>query len=136
MTEILVKPTEVAANSLKDTIRTTVPLKVAQRHGSSRLDDLVIQDLRIYGRALSDAEVEGLARSTRAAWLALKPADQRNGAEKDEWFAWWLPSNDATYRTLNDRLSGLAQEKAAIRSRGTVAHVMQERTNESRSPQT
>jgi uncharacterized protein involved in outer membrane biogenesis len=43
---------ELAVNSLKNSIRTAVPLKLAQRNSSSRVDDLAIQDLRIYDRAL------------------------------------------------------------------------------------
>ncbi|MGH7193246.1 MAG: DUF1549 domain-containing protein, partial [Candidatus Saccharimonadales bacterium] len=34
----------VQANVLKNTIRTTVPLKLAQRHSTARIDDLLIQD--------------------------------------------------------------------------------------------
>lgn len=115
------------ARDLKDTIRTEVPLKVAQRNNNSRLDDLVIQDLRIYGRTLPAVEVERLARSTRAAWLANKPADRRTDADKDELFAWWLPTYDAAYRKLDEERAALVREESAIRARGTVAHVMQER---------
>ncbi|HMB07187.1 MAG TPA: DUF1553 domain-containing protein [Isosphaeraceae bacterium] len=118
--------TTAEARDLKDTIRTEVPLKVAQRNNNSRLDDLVIQDLRIYGRTLPAVEVERLARSTRAAWLANKPADRRTDADKDELFAWWLPTYDAAYRKLDEERAALVREESAIRARGTVAHVMQE----------
>ena len=119
--------TTVEASSLKGTIRTKVPLKVAQRNRGDRINDLVIQDLRIYGRALPAEEVERLARSTRAAWLANKPADQRTDADKNELFAWWLPANDPESRTLARELASLQAEETAIKARGTIAHVMQER---------
>jgi hypothetical protein len=122
--------TDVEADRLRNTIRTTVPLKLAQRHTSSRIDGVLIQDVRLYGRALSAAEVDGLARGTRAAWLASRPAAQRSAAEKEELFAWWLPALDATYRGLAHRLGELRQEESALRSRGTVAHVMNERPQE------
>src|SRR5262249_55306069 len=52
--------TDVEASSLKNTIRTRVPLKLAQRHSASRMDNLLIQDMRIYGRALTGPEVSQL----------------------------------------------------------------------------
>src|SRR5207237_2509745 len=45
--------TNVEADALKNSIRTAVPLKLGQRHSTSRLDNLLLQDVRIYGRALS-----------------------------------------------------------------------------------
>ncbi|HMC63731.1 MAG TPA: DUF1553 domain-containing protein [Gemmataceae bacterium] len=119
--------TTVIADGLKNTIRTTVPLKIAQRHSGQRLDGALIQDLRIYGRAVSGLEVDQLVKATRAVWLARKPADKRSAAEKGELFTWWLTSSDQPYQALNAKMRALQQEEAAIRSRGTVAHVMQEK---------
>jgi hypothetical protein len=119
--------TDVEADALKSTIRTSVPLKLAQRHSASRIDDILIQDVRLYGRALSAAEVDGLARGTRAAWLLARPAGERSGTENEELFTWWLHSQDAGYRDLATKLDALRKEESAISSRGTVAHVMQER---------
>jgi hypothetical protein len=119
--------TIVEADRLRNTIHTKVPLKLAQRHTSSRIDNILIQDVRLYGRALSAVEVDGLAHGTRAAWLLSRPAAQRTAAEKEELFTWWLPSQDATYRGLTRRLADLGREESAIKSRGTLAHVMQER---------
>ena len=59
--------TEFEANALRSTIRTTVPLKIGQRHSTSPLDGLDLQDVRIYGRTLPPVEVQRLAKATRAA---------------------------------------------------------------------
>ena len=115
------------ANSLKGTIRTTVPLKLGQRHTTSRIDDLLIQDWRIYARTLSAAEVRKLAGATRATWLVKKPAPCRTDADKDELFAWWLQALDEPSAALAGRVSGLEQEQAALKSRATIAFVMQEK---------
>jgi mono/diheme cytochrome c family protein len=120
-------PKTVFADTLKDTIRTQVPLKLGQRHTTSRIDGLEIQDLRIYSKALTGLEAEQLVKGTRAAWLATKPAAQRTPAEKDELFGWWLPSMDMGYQQLNKKLKDVQQEETAIKSRGTLAHVSQER---------
>ena len=120
----------VFADKLKSTIRTKVPLTIAQRRGTSRLNGISIQDMRIYGRTLAPDEVNRLASGPRAAWLLHKPADKRLPAENHELFTWWLTNQDSTYagviRTLND----LQREQAVIKSRGAVAHVMQERSEE------
>ncbi len=119
--------TSIAADTLKNTTRTTVPLKVAQRHTSSRVNGVSMQDLRVYSRALARAEVERLAKATRAAWLAAKPADKRSAAEKNELFDWWLPGMDEPYQALAAQLQPLQEEEVAIKARGAIAHVMQER---------
>jgi hypothetical protein len=118
---------DIEANALKSTIRTTVPFKVGQRNNSSRMDDVQLQDIRMYGRTLTNAEVEKLAKGSRAAFLANRPADKRTPAEVNELFDWWLPGMDSGYQTLTNRVSTLAQEESGIRSRGTVAHVMSEK---------
>src|SRR5262249_36068988 len=105
-------------------------LKVGQRHTTSRLDGVVLQDLRLYDRTLSAAEVNRLAKGTRGAWLLGKPAKSRSEAEKNELFDWWLASLDTTYQGLTKKVAGLQQEEAPMKSRGTIAHVMQEKPGE------
>ncbi len=123
----VLQPARPQADKLKNTIKTTVPLKVAQRHAGSRLNDVSIQDLRLYGRALPQAEAMQLVQASRAAWLAAKPADQRSEAEKNELFDWWLGAIDQPSKDLAGQIAALEQEQAGIKSRGAVAHVMQER---------
>jgi mono/diheme cytochrome c family protein len=122
--------TLVEASRLKNTIRTNVPLKIGQRHSTSRIDGLVLQDLRLYDRTLSGPEVERLVKSTRGTWLMNKPAKQRSAAETNELFDWWLATSDTTYQNLAKKLSDLQQEESVLKSRGTIAHVMQEKPGE------
>jgi hypothetical protein len=123
------QPVGVQANALKNTIRTTVPFKLAQRHSTSRLDDMLLEDVRLYGRVLAPGEVQKLAQTTRAAWLLAKPADQRVDAEKNELYDWWLAALDTVSQQLASKVAALQQEESAIKSRGTIAHVMQERND-------
>src|SRR5690606_18637794 len=94
------QPGNVAADTLKNSIRTDVPWKVGERHTGSRVDNLLVQDIRFYDRVLEDAEATLLARETRAAWLASKPASDRSDTELEELYDWWLPARDDTYREL------------------------------------
>ncbi len=121
---------DVAANSLKNSIRTTVPLKLAQRDTGSRLDDVLLQDLRIYDRALPAAEVAELNTASRAAYLVAKPAEGRTPSEIDELYKWWLVSADEKYRELAERKRSLEAREAAIKTQSTIAHVMQEKSEE------
>jgi Protein of unknown function (DUF1553)/Protein of unknown function (DUF1549)/Planctomycete cytochrome C/Concanavalin A-like lectin/glucanases superfamily len=123
-----VQEVEVAANSLKNSIRTTVPLKLAQRNTSSRVDDLSLQDLRLYSRALEPAEVAQLASATRAAYLVAKPAEGRSPSEVEELYGWWLAAVDSSYQQLTVRKRELDASEAAIKGRSTIAHVAQEKT--------
>jgi hypothetical protein len=122
--------TTAQASSLKSTIRTAAPFKLAQRNRASRLDNLTLQDVRIYGRLLSGPEVNRLARSTHAVALLSKPANKRPAAEQNELFEWWLTALDGPYQTLSKKLSDLQQQEVTVKSRGTIAHVMQERSQE------
>ena len=124
------EPMNVNQNSLRNTIRTKVPLKLAQRHSTSEIKNLRVQDVRLYGRTLSGLDAKRVAQTTRAAYLATRPAGKRTPAEQNELFDWWLVGMDHTYLSLAERLSRLAQEEAAIKARGTVAHVSQEKPGE------
>lgn len=118
---------EIGADRLKNSVRTTVPFKLAQRDSSSRVDDLALQDLRLYNRALEPAEVAQLAIATRLAYLVTQPVEGRNTTDVEELYSWWLDAMDTAYQQLAARKRALAATEAAIKSRATVAHVMQEK---------
>jgi hypothetical protein len=120
--------TETAADALKSSIRTTVPLKAGQRQSSDRLDGVIVNALRIYGRALAPGEVDQIAWSDRIAAIGRTAAGKRPSSEVDAAFAWWLRSIDPTAKELQGKLSALETEQAAIKTRGTFAHVMHERS--------
>jgi hypothetical protein len=123
----LEQPTTVENDSLHGSIRTKVPWKIGQRHASERLDGVVVQDIRIYSRALSGSEVQRLGGATRLAELIARPAEKRTDAEKKELYDWYLATADKPSLDLGAKLEALGREDAAIRGRGTVAHVMQEK---------
>ena len=125
----MAKPTTDEANVLKDTIRTTVPFKIGQRHTTSGVDGVAIQDVRLYNKTLTAEEAGSLASGTRAAYL-LGKGGTLAGAEKDELFRWWLTGSDEAYRGLNAKLVALESEQNDIKKRGTEAHIMNERSEE------
>jgi hypothetical protein len=118
----------VEADALKHSIRTTVPLRAGQRQSSDRIDGIVVNALRIYGRVLAPGEVDQLVWPDRIAAIARTPAAQRQGSELDTAFAWWLRAIDPAAKELQGKLSALEAEQAALKARGTFAHVMNERS--------
>lgn len=121
------QPVNVFTDKLRSTIRTKVPLKVGQRSASERLNGAALQDVRVYGRTLSSAEVGQLAKTPRATVLLTKPAAKRSAKENDELFDWYLSTMDGPSQEMSAGLAKLTQEEVQLRSRGSVAHVMQER---------
>ena len=119
--------TSVEADKLKNTIHTTVPLKIGQRDTASILNAAGIQDVRIYDRALKPEEVKSLAQDTRMAYLLSKPAEHRKDKEKDELYQVWLTDIDTEYQTAVAAFADMKREEDAIKSRGTEALVMHER---------
>jgi hypothetical protein len=124
------QPGEVAADKLQNTIRTTVPWKLAQRHSTQRLDDVVLQDVRLYSRALTETDVGRLAKSSRLETLLAKARQTPpavTDAEKNELYSWWLVTRDKLFQDASARVAALEQEQASLKARGTEAYVMQER---------
>jgi hypothetical protein len=117
--------TTTAFNALKETIRTEVPLTVGQRFGAERLNGASIEDVRLYDRKLAHAEVDQLLRYGAAADAVAKA--NRTPAEADTAFGWWLVTFDKATRDIEREIAKLQAEEAAIKSRGTIAHVMNER---------
>jgi mono/diheme cytochrome c family protein len=125
----------VTADGLKGTTRTKTLFRLAQRSGASRLDGISVQDVRIYSRLLPAEQVRHLRQSSQAAYLLAstkgKPAavgaGLSAGPEVNALFDWWLAAEDAEYRKLQAAYDRLAQEEGAIRARGTLTHVMQEK---------
>ena len=124
------QPTNVENDKLMGSIKTNVPFRIGERSGSEPISGAGMQDLRIYQRALTAAEVESMAKSTRFASILSKPSDQRTDAEKNEIYAWWLGTLDAAFKHQSARLARLEAEQNTLKGRGTIAHVMNEKNEE------
>jgi mono/diheme cytochrome c family protein len=120
----------VTAKSLTATIRNDVPMLVGARSNGSSPSNVLVNDIRLYERLLTPGEVAQIATASRIAYLAARPAAARLPQQNDELFAWWLNLNSTAYSEAVALLATLNQEESAIRSRGTIAHVMTEQTEE------
>ena len=115
-------------DGLKNTIRTTVPLKIGQRNTSSLISNLLTQELRIYKRVLDPMEVKDMAVSSRLVGLLGKPVTKRSEAEKKDLFDWWLGNVDPASTDINASLTEVITQTDAIKARGAETLVMQEKT--------
>ncbi len=118
--------TAVLNDTLTESTRTTVPFKLGQRDYGSGLENAGLQAVKIFTRELKADEVTTLM-IPRWQWLAQQ--SMRTPDETEQLFAYWLGENDDQYKTLAGAHDGLKKEERAIRMRGSVAYVMQERTN-------
>ncbi len=120
---------EVAADALKSTSRTTVPLSIGQRNTTSPLEKAGLQDIRFYTRALKQSEVVSLGQGLRLQRLLTVAPDKRSKSDKTAIYDTWLTQLDPKYQELNQAVAKLKASEEEIKKRGTEAHVMHERTN-------
>ena len=102
-------------------------MKLGQRDNTSIVENAQYHDMRIYDRGLSASEVNALAETGRAIELLAKAADKRTEGDVDGIFQWYLSARDEPTKTLRADLAKLEAEASALKDRGTVAHVMNER---------
>ncbi len=120
---------EIKKDSLSASTRTDAPFKIGQRDTSGEIDATGLQDVRIFRRELKRPEIVDLMELPRFHWLASLPAAKRNQAQNNEAYDIWLPRLDNPLAGMISRRDALKDEQEKIRQRGTVAYVMNERTN-------
>ena len=117
----------VGKDTLKKSVRTQSPFTLGSRDGGAGVPNTGLQDLRLYGRGLTPAEVRAVANIPRLKFVAGKPAAQRDTNELETVYPTWLGSVDAAYGALMEAKAAFVREENEIKMRGTVAHVMQEK---------
>ncbi|MFN7734136.1 MAG: DUF1553 domain-containing protein [Pirellula sp.] len=115
----------IQMNTLSDTARTEVPLRIGRRHVTSATVGAKLQDIRIYRKLLAVEELKTIGSLTRRQYLIAK--SQRTPEDNEELFRWYLADHDPEYPKLTAAHQQLVTEKADILRRGTIAHIMNER---------
>jgi hypothetical protein len=121
------QPTNVLGDGLKKTLLTNVPFKIGQRHQGSPLSGVGVSDVRVYDRLITQMEITTLGNRALFKTLA-KPANERSADELTALYEWWLPARDPRYSNGFKRLIRMEREENEIKARGTVAHVMSEKS--------
>jgi hypothetical protein len=114
----------IASRSLTDTIQTNVPLTLGRRSAGSPAANAMIQDVRVYRKELDATQSAELRSVPRLRFLAGK--EKREPQETEEFFEWYLSQHDQEFQRLQKEGKELTAEKLQLKSRGTVAHIMNE----------
>ncbi|MCA8994178.1 MAG: DUF1553 domain-containing protein, partial [Planctomycetaceae bacterium] len=107
------KPWDIEQDGLSDTIRTTVPFYLGRRNPGSPYKGL-IDDVRIYPRVLSGAEVAALAGSDPIAPLLAKPAAETTPDELSTLKQHYLTAIDEPHQNLAKEVAGLESRIAEL----------------------
>jgi mono/diheme cytochrome c family protein len=118
----------VEQDKLTGSIKTQVPFKIGQRNSSDPIAAAGLHDLRIYNRVLESFEANSLGQADLLAKTLKKAPDKRTETEINGLYDWWLGAIDEVYQAAATKQGNLEREQAAIRGRGKIAHVMQEKT--------
>ena len=111
----------------KNTTRTdTVPFIVGSRSKGSPAKNLGLASLSIWGRALSQNEVESISKADLLTDIVKLRQEERLQAA-NRLYDWWLMAFDKPFQAAKARENTLVAEEVAIKKRGTIAHVMEEK---------
>lgn len=112
-------------NALKGSIKTTTATRIGQRSHGSYFTDGGVQDVRIYDRQLSPAEVMTLSK---VGPLRTMLAAKKQGPKQQEaLFEHYLTTRDAAYRAALATSTKLTAEQEAIKARSPMTHVQEEK---------
>jgi len=120
-------PTQIVADRLTDSPRTSVPLEIGRLSPSAPLEGAAIEDVKLFARALPPAEIAALSAPARLAALRRAPDGPQAAADREFLEQWRLAASSPEYLAATARRAALAEEQQQIEARGTIAHVMQER---------
>jgi hypothetical protein len=107
-----VQPWNVNEDRLSASIKTKSPLYIGRRNPGSPFKGLV-DEVRVYDRLLSSAEVQALAGSDPIGPLLAKKPTDRKPAETKILQDYYLKNVDKTYQVLTQQISKLKSEISA-----------------------
>jgi hypothetical protein len=124
--------TKVVADTLRlektPSIRTTAPMQLGWRYpDADPAHDTRYQDIRLYGRALSAAEVKRLPYEDYAAEIASKPAQQWNEDQRHEIGDFYFKNVDPVTQSLTAEIAKLDDQLHEIAAGGDITLVSMER---------
>ncbi|MEY3176014.1 MAG: hypothetical protein RLZZ436_3928 [Planctomycetota bacterium] len=108
-------------------LRTAAAFRLGQRSAGEAVTASV-RDLQIHSRLLSEDEVQVLAGVSQVAKILELPPVDRTPEHQQLLREFWHRSVDEESQRLQSMLQGLERELAEIRARGTIAHIMTERS--------
>ncbi|MEX0867551.1 MAG: DUF1553 domain-containing protein [Pirellulales bacterium] len=116
---------DIEQDRLTETIRNDIPLYIGRRNPGSPFKGAV-DDVRLYSRLLSEAEVAALAGQDGIGPVLAKPRSEWTTDELRTLQRFYLTSEDAEYQKLNQEIQQLRAEVAAVSKPVSTVMVMQD----------
>jgi hypothetical protein len=123
---------EVAANRdqdrLEGSIHSPFPLRLGQRERGDKLNDVAVQEARLFNRRLDPAEVSVLAVEPRLSEvLARVDFASTNNPARELARSYFRFTQHRGWREATRHLAALENEQFAIRGRSPVTHIQREK---------
>ena len=116
---------KIDTNALKNTIRTKTHTRIGQRSHVQVFHEGSVQDVRIYDRQLSAAEITTISKV--GPLRLMLAASKRGPKQKEALFEHYLVTRHAGYQSANNRSTKLEGEQAAIKARSPITHIQEEK---------
>jgi mono/diheme cytochrome c family protein len=113
--------------TVKGTLRTKVPLKLAQRGDGSHFDEGALQDVRLYARVLAPVEALAVARPGELARLLAQPVSEWNPEFRANLFSFYLNTRHRPFQRAEGIVRALEKEREALKENHPVTLVQQEK---------
>jgi hypothetical protein len=104
---------EFTQDSLKDTIRTDGPVRLGRRGATAPFRGR-IDEVRLYDRDLSAAEVEQLHRMDTIRQIMVTPVGRRSDEQRTTLSKYYLENHDDPYRKLSAELDAWGKKQAQL----------------------
>ncbi|MEZ0387594.1 MAG: DUF1553 domain-containing protein, partial [Verrucomicrobium sp.] len=118
---------KVDTDALKGSIKTSTHLRVGQRSGNQVFDGGSVQDVRVYGRALSPADIKTLHSTGPLRAMLAAASTARTPAQQNALFEYYLTTRDEAHKQSVAALTKLEGERTAIRTRSPITHIQEEK---------
>jgi hypothetical protein len=118
---------EVIADELSGSIRTDAPLQFGKRTEAEPFGEARYQDVRIYGRALDDGELDALANDDVVKHILLTPREQWTEDQRKAVRDVYLARFDPEAIRLRAALAEFAPKLKALEEGGTPALISREK---------
>jgi len=116
---------KVDNNALKGSIKTATPTRIGQRSHVQVFHEGSVQDVRIYDRKLSLAEIMTISKV--GPLRVMLAASKRGPKQKEALFEHFLVTRHEGYKTANTLNSKLETEQTVIKTRSPMTHVQEEK---------
>jgi len=118
-------PVDVTHNNLTGTIQASVPVHIGRRSTAASFRGM-IDEVRLYTRELSAAEVTQLAGFDAIRQIAATPAEKRTAEQQQTLSRYYLENFDEPYRQLSAELADQRKKRTELDASIPTTMVMEE----------